>query len=312
MKAMVIEAFGGPEVLHFQDISTPHPHEHEVSIEVHYTSVNPVDWKIREGYLKSRLPHQFPLILGWDAAGVIAEVGSNVRNFKVGDPVYAYCRKPVIQEGTYAEYVCFDAAHVALKPSTISFAEAASIPLAGLTAWQALFDFCHLQENQSVLIHAGAGGVGSFAIQFAKLKNAIVYTTCSSRNFDYVKSLGADHIIDYTKEDFAEVIKEKLDTVIDTVGKETLKKSIPLVKEGGNFVTITEMLDHEVGEKNHIHAGFVFVRPNGTELMEIARLIDAGKVKIPALIEMPIQSANEALELSKAGHTRGKIVLKVK
>lgn len=312
MKAMVIDAFGGPEALHFQEMSTPHPNEHEVSIEVHYAAVNPVDWKIREGYLKSRLPHQFPLILGWDASGVIAEVGTNVRNFKVGDPVYAYCRKPIIQEGTYAEFVCFDAAHVAHKPTSISFAEAASVPLAGLTAWQALFDFCRLKENQSVLIHAGAGGVGSFAIQFAKLKNAVVYTTCSDINFDYVKSLGADYIIDYTKQDFTDVIKEKLDVVFDTVGKDTMKKSIPLVKRGGNFVTITEMIDSELGEKNHIHAGFVFVRPNGTELMEIAQLIDQGKVKIPALIEMPIERATEALELNKAGHTRGKIVLKIK
>ena len=309
---MVIEAFGGLETLRFQEMPRPRPQEHEVSIEVHYASVNPVDWKICEGYLKSRLPHQFPLILGWDAAGVVAEVGANVRNFKVGDPVFAYCRKPIIQEGTFAEYVCFDAAHVALKPLNITFKEAASVPLAGLTAWQALFDFCHLKKNQSVLIHAGAGGVGSFAIQFAKLKNAVVYTTCSNANYEYVKSLGADYIIDYTAQDFADAIKENLDIVFDTVGGETLKKSVSLVKQGGNLVTITEMIDSAIGEKNQIHAGFIFVRPNGSELMEIAQLIKENKIKIPALIEMPMQSANKALQVSKAGHTRGKIVLKIK
>lgn len=312
MKAMVIDAFGGPDTLHLQEVPKPTPEEHEVSIEIHYAAVNPVDWKIREGYLKSRLPHQFPLILGWDAAGIVAEVGANVRHFKVGDAVYAYCRKPIIQEGTYAEYVCVDAAHVALKPSSISFAEAASVPLVALTAWQALFDFCHLKPKQSILIHAGAGGVGSFAIQFAKSKHAVVYTTCSDCNHDYVRSLGADYIIDYNRQDFASAIKEKLDVVFDTVGGETLKKSFPLVKKGGTLVTITQMIDHEVGEKYDIHTGFVFVRPNGNELMEISRLIEKGAVKLPAITEMPFEQATEALEQSKSGHTRGKIVLKIK
>lgn len=312
MKAMVIDAFGGPDSLHLQEMPQPKPQEHEVSIAVHYASVNPVDWKIREGYFKSRLPHQFPLILGWDAAGMIAEVGANVRNFKVGDAVYAYCRKPIIQEGTYAEYVCFDAAHVAHIPSSISFAEAASVPLVGLTAWQGLFDFCHLSENQSVLIHAGSGGVGSFAIQLAKTKDTVVYTTCSSKNHDYVRSLGADYAIDYTNQDFASAINEQLDVVFDTIGGETLQKSIPLVKKGGTLVSIAQMIGPDVGEKHHIRAGFIFVRPNGTELAEIARLIEQGKIKIPPITEMPFERAKEALELSRTGHTCGKIVLKIK
>lgn len=311
MKALVMETFGGTEVLKFADVPTPKPQNNEVLIKIHYAGVNPVDWKIREGHLKDRLPHQFPLIPGWDAAGVIAEVGGNVHDFKVGDAVYAYCRKPIVQEGTYAEYIGLDASQVAPLPKNINFAQGATVPLAALTAWQALFDLCHLEENQSVLVHAGAGGVGSFAIQFAKLKNATVYTTCSSVNFDYVKSLGADYVIDYTKENYFDVIKEKLDIVLDFIGGKAVEKSAPLLKPKGHLVSIVQAVDPEISRKYAIDGRYLFVRPNGTQLKEIGELIEKGKVKIPTITELPFKEAIKAQELSKTGHTQGKIVLKI-
>lgn len=315
MKAMTIEAFGDAADLKMIDLPTPTPHEHEVLIKVEYAAVNPVDWKICKGYLQSAFPHQFPLIPGWDASGTISAVGKNVRTFKVGDPVYAYCRKPVVHEGTYAEFVAFDAMHVAKKPSNISFGEAAAIPLAALTAWQALFDFAHLKKGQSILIHAGAGGVGSFAIEFAKHAGAEVFTTCSEKNNPYVKKLGADHVIDYNKENFVNALKkikkEGVDIVFDTVGGSTLEQSYAAVKPGGTLVTIVQRLGPEAGEKLNIRTGFVFVRPDGIQLKEIAKLIEQGIVKIPEVKELTLKDAKQALKLSEAGHTRGKIVLKV-
>lgn len=312
MKALTFDAFGGTNVLKFADVPVPKPLDNEVLINIYYTSVNPVDWKIREGYLKERLPHEFPIIPGWDAAGVIKAIGKNVKNFKVGDEVYAYCRKPVVQAGTYAEYIAFDASHVALKPKNITFDESAAIPLVALTAWQALFDFCKLEENQSVLVHAGAGGVGSFAIQFAKLKNATVYTTCSAGNFDYVKSLGADYIIDYTKEKYADVIKEPLDVVLDFVGGDTVKESAPLLKPKGHLVSIVQAVDPEISKKYDINGHYLFVRPNGNQLKEIAKEIENGKVKPPAITIMSFEDAIKAQEQSREGHVQGKIVLKLK
>lgn len=315
MKAVVIEAFGGTDNLHIKDVPKPTPLEHEVLIQVEYTAVNPVDWKIREGMLKSRLPHEFPLIPGWDASGKIVGLGKNVRSFQVGDEVYAYCRKPVVKDGTYAEYITVDSSYVALKPKNISFSEAAAIPLVALTAWQAIFDFAKLKTSQSILIHAGSGGVGSFAIQFAKNAGCVVWTTCSSANADYVKKLGAAHVIDYTKNNFAEAIqkekKEGFDVIFDTIGGKTQKESIPLIKEGGVLVSIVEPPSPEIEKKYKIRAGFVFVHPDGHELGQIAKLIEKGKIQLPEIKEMDLKDCAKAQDLSREGHTRGKIVLKV-
>lgn len=316
MHAVVIESFGGLEELKLKDMPMPQIQDHEVLIGVEYAAVNPVDWKIREGYLESAFPHQFPLIPGWDAAGVIVSLGKHVKGLKVGDLVYSYCRKPVVHDGTYAEYIAVDAANVAKKPKNITFAEAAAIPLAALTAWQALFDFSHLKKGQTVLIHAGAGGVGGFAIQFAKYAGANVITTCSKKNFDYVKKLGADHIIDYTQEDFREAVrkiaKDGVDIAFDTVGGDTLAKSLEIVKKKGTLVTIVQRLGPEYGAKANVHTGFVFVRPNGQELENIAKLIESKIVKAPEIQEMTLRDAAKAQEISKTGHTRGKIVLKIR
>ncbi|MCB1113319.1 MAG: NADP-dependent oxidoreductase [Chlamydiia bacterium] len=315
MKAVVYEQFGGAEKLRMADLPIPKPADNEVQIRIHYTSVNPVDWKIREGFLSGRLPYEFPLTPGWDAAGVVTAVGKNVKHLKEDDEVYAYCRKDTVHEGTYAEYICFDAEHVALKPKKCSFAEAAAMPLTALTSWQALFDIGQLKKGQICLIHAGAGGVGSFAIQLAKWAGAEVITTCSQENFDYVKKLGATLAIDYHKDDFSEVIKKKypkgIDLVFEMIGGETMQKSARLLKKGGKIVGIVEKLDPDEAEKLGIESHYVFVRPNGEQLTEMAKLIDAKKIQSPFIEEMRLQDAASAQEKSKEGHTRGKIVLKV-
>jgi NADPH2:quinone reductase len=316
MKAMVIEDFGGPEQLKLADLPTPTPADDEVLIEVAYTSVNPVDWKIREGMLTDVFPHHFPLIPGWDAAGTVSALGSNATGFAIGEKVYAYCRKPEVQYGTYAEFVAVDRAAVAPMPTNLSFAEAATIPLTGLTSWQALFDFAGLKAGQKALIHAGAGGIGSLAIQFAKNAGASVITTASLGNHDYVKRLGADAAVDYASEDFAAAVTELepdgIDVVYDAAGGETQRRSYEVLKPGGVMVSIVDAPDGELAERYGVKAGFVFVEPNGAQLREIAGLIEAGKVKPAAIEEMNLEDAATAQERSKAGHVRGKIVLKIK
>lgn len=316
MKAMVIENFGGAEQLHLDDFPIPKPADNEVLIEIHYTAVNPVDWKIREGLLKGLMQHEFPMILGWDAAGIIADIGRNVTHLKKGDEVFAYCRKPVVKWGTYAEYVSFDADHVALKPKNISFAQAAAIPLVGLTAWQALFEFAKLKSGETILIHAGAGGVGSLAIEFARQAGAKVYTTASQENHGYVKKLGAHVAIDYRQDNFVEKIlslePQGIDVVLDCIGKKTLNDSFLVLKPGGRIVSIVEQVDQNLAAKYKVHGGFVFVQPSGKQLTQIAELINQGKVVAPNIEEMPFSSAASAQEKIRQGHTRGKIVLKVK
>lgn len=315
MKAIVIEKFGGVEQLKFKKLPKPVPTSNEVLIKMKYTAVNPVDWKIREGYLKDRMPHQFPIILGWDAAGIIEEIGSDVKEYKIGDAVYAYCRKSAIQWGTYAEYICVDHTSVALKPQSLSFAQAAAIPLVGLTAWQSLFDAGQLKSGEAVFIQAGAGGVGSMAIQFAKSMGSKVFTTASAVNHDYVKNLGADVVIDYNQEDFLQVIKKHLadgvDLACDFVGGESLQKTLQCVKKGGRLVSILEQIDPKVANQYGITAHYVFVQPSGTQLHLIAGLIDQGKVLSPDITEMRLEDAAIAQEKSKEHHVKGKIVLQI-
>lgn len=315
MKAVVFEDFGGAEKLRLTDLPAPKPADNEILIAIECTSVNPVDWKIREGMLKNRLPHEFPIIPGWDAAGTVKEVGKNVKNFKKGDKVYAYCRKPTIHWGTYAEFICVDAEHVAHMPKKLTSAQAAAIPLVGLTAWQALFEKAKLKKGETILIHAGAGGVGSLAIQFAKNFGAKVITTARENHHAYVKKLGADLAIDYTKEDFADKIKgvapQGVDVVFDMIGGDTLRDSLEVLKPKGRLVSIYEKLDPAKAKEKNIEASYLFVEPNGSQLKEIANLIDQGKVAAPAIEEFPLEKASMAQEKVKTGHTQGKIVLKV-
>jgi NADPH:quinone reductase-like Zn-dependent oxidoreductase len=316
MKAITIENFGDAKQIKISQVPTPMPTDNEVQIAVKDAAVNPVDWKICEGMLQSVLPHEFPIILGWDAAGVVTAVGKNVRNFKVGDQVYAYCKKPKVKWGTYAEYVCVDEKQVALKPQSLSFAEASSIPLGGLTAWQALFDIGKLKKGETVLIHGGSGGVGSIAIQLAKNTGAKVITTSSTKNHSYVKNLGADVAIDYSKENFVNRVKTEcpqgVDLVIDTIGGETCKSSMNIIKSNGRLVSIVEKFDPSTQWSNNIHCFSMFVQPNGSQLQQISDLVTQGKVSAPTIQEMNLEEAASALEKNRSGHTCGKIVLKIK
>jgi len=315
MKAMVIDRFGGSEVMRWTEVPTPSPAPGEVLIRIHATSVNPVEWKIREGGLAKLFPCTFPLILGWDAAGTIAALGEGVTTFAIGERVWAYCRKPDIQWGTYAEYVTMTAEAVAPMPANLSFAQASTIPLVGLTSWQTLFDVAEIRPGQTALIHAGAGGIGSLAIPLAKWAGATVISTARVANHDYVRGLGADHVIDYTAEDFVAATRAVapggVDFVFGTVGGEVLTRSYETVKPGGILVSITDKTDPGLAERLGIRVKYVFVQPNGAQLRRLAGLVDSGTLAAPEIEEMKLPQAAEALERSRAGHVRGKIVLMV-
>lgn len=315
MKAIALNEFGGIEVLKQIEAPDPHPEAGEVRIRIKAAGVNPVDAKIRKGYLQTRIPHQFPVIPGWDAAGVIDQVGAGVTSMKVGDEVYAYCRKPVVQYGTYAAYVVVPETSVAHKPVKASFEEAAAIPLAALTAWQCLFDAAGLQAGQTALIHAGAGGVGGFAVQLAKNRGARVISTGTVRNHAYIKLLGADEVVDYSVGDFREAVRNwcpaGVDVAYDTVGGEVQQRSADVVKKGGTLVSILAYENEEALKQKGIQTKYVFVSPNRGQLSELAALFDGGKLKVRLATTLPLEQAGEAHRIIETSRTVGKIVLKV-
>nr|WP_315424754.1 NADP-dependent oxidoreductase [uncultured Pedobacter sp.] len=308
MKAVRIHEFGGPEVLSIDEIPVPQPAPDEVLIKVHATSVNPVDWKIREGHRKVKFPGKLPLTLGWDVSGTIEALGEKVSAFRKGDEVYG--RPDPTKNGAYAEYIVVKANIISIKPTSIGHTEAAAVPLAGLTAWQALFDHGLLKPGQKVLIHAAAGGVGTYAVQFAKWKGAYVIGTASSTNIDFLKRLGADEVIDYKMEDFETALSD-VDLVIDTIGGETQLKSLTILKAGGRVITtLMPEFVAEARAKNVHLIGFM-AQSIPDQLTEIATLIDSGKVKPIIEKVLPFTSARQAQTESEQGHTRGKIVLQV-
>jgi NADPH:quinone reductase-like Zn-dependent oxidoreductase len=308
MKAVRIHAFGGPEELKLEEAPKPVPKSDEVLIKIFAAAVNPVDWKIRKGLRKEKFPTNFPLTLGWDVSGVIEEVGADVKTLKPGDAVYS--RPDPTKNGTYAEYVTVKANQVGLKPKSINHTQAAAVPLAGLTAWQGLFDHGHLKPGQKVLIHAASGGVGSYAVQFAKWKGAYVIGTTSTDNVDFVKSLGADEVIDYKKEKFEDRLNN-LDLVFDTLGGDTQKRSFRVLKNGGRLITtVKPETGDEVRTKN-IHVEGYLAQSYPEELKQIATLIDQGQVKPVIAKVFPLSEAAEAQRMSEEGHVVGKIVLQV-
>jgi NADPH:quinone reductase-like Zn-dependent oxidoreductase len=311
MKAIVIEEYGDKNVLVEKELETPKISENQVLVEMHATSINPIDWKVREGYLKDMLPFEFPIILGWDAAGVITETGSNVTDFKAGDRVFT--RPATTNRGTYAEYLAVDSNLLAKMPEEMSFEEAASIPLAGLTAWQCLVDFGNIQQGDKVLIHAGAGGVGIFAIQIAKSFGAYVATTASENNIDFLTSLGADEVINYKEKDFSEELTG-FDLVLDSMGGEIQSKSYKVLKENGKLVSIVQPPNEEEAASFNAKAGFVWLEPNGEQLQKLADLYVEGKVKpvIGKTFDFSEQSLKDAHDLSATHHARGKIVIRIK
>lgn len=315
MKAMGIRRYGGPEVIERLELDLPAPGPGEILVQIHAAGVNPADWKIREGLFKDRMPSEFPIVLGWDAAGVVEAVGKDVARVKSGDEIFAYCRKDKIHDGSYAEAILLNEIHLAPKPKNLSFEEAAAVPLAGLTAYQALFEATQLKAGETILIHAGAGGVGSFAIQLAKNAGARVLTTASARHHDYLRQLGADEILDYTQENFVSAAKrifpEGIDAVFDTVGGQTQLDSAEVLKPGGRLTSLLA-LNEDYFRQRGLQPHYVFVRPENSQLRKLGGLIEAGKLRVKLEKVFPLEEAAEAHRLIEAKHSQGKIVLKVK
>jgi NADPH2:quinone reductase len=313
MKAIAINEFGGRDKLQFMDLPMPEIKPGEILVKVKTAGVNPVDWKIREGYIKDLFPYEFPIILGWDAAGIVEQAGPEVTLFKEGDEIFAYCRKPMVQGGAYAEYIVLEEEHAAIKPKNTSFEEAASIPLAALTAYQSLFDAAKLQSGETVLIHAAAGGVGGFGVQLARDRGATVWGTASGHSSEYVQDLGGDRVVDYLQVDFREAVRSEypdgVDVVFDCVGGEVLQKSTDIVKKGGRLISI---VDDPAGlDRADIHSDFVFVAPNSSQLAELAQMVEQGRLKtsLSQVFPFGLEEARRAHELSESGRTRGKMVL---
>ena len=308
MKAVRLHEYGGPEVLKYEDAPMPEPAAGEVLVKVRAAGVNPVDWKVRAGYLKGFLNYGLPLIPGWDLSGVVESAGSGVTAWKKGDEVYS--RPDISRNGAYAEYIAVKATEVARKPKSLDHAKASAIPLAALTAWQALFDAGGLQPGQRVLIHAAAGGVGTFAVQLAHWKGAHVIGTASEKNHAFLKELGANETIDYGKVRFEDVVRD-VDLVLDAMAGETRDRSWKVIKKGGILVTILGQPSAEDAAKHGVRAAGVFVQPNQAELDQISGLVDSGKVKPIIEAVLPLKDAKRAHEMNQTLHTRGKIVLQV-
>lgn len=306
-KAVRIHQFGGTEVLSYEDAPVPAIQPDEVLVKIHASSINPVDWKVREGYLKDFIPHTFPLTLGWDFAGEVVAVGVDVSDWKPGAAVYA--RPDIGRDGAYAEYIAVRANEIAAKPASINWQEAAAVPLVALTAWQSLYEAANVQAGERVLIHAGAGGVGTFAIQLAKLRGAYVITTTSAKNSDLVEALGADEVIDYTQSDFSTL--RDIDVVFDTMGGEVQDKSWQTLKRGGRLVSIISQPSEEAAAQVGATPLFCFVQPSAAQLQSLATLIDAGKIKIIIDSVYPLKDIAAAHAKSTTGRTRGKIVIQV-
>lgn len=332
MKAMVIDRYGKVP-MRLAEMPTPEIDEYEVLADIHAASINPVDFKIRDGKVKLLVKYKMPLILGNDFSGVVAKVGAKVTRFKVGDEIYARPRKSKI--GTFAEFIAIHEDDIALKPKNLSFEEAASIPLIGLTSYQALIDILDLQKGQKILIQAGAGGVGTFAIQLAKLVGATVATTASEAGANLVKSLGADEVINYKTEKFEEILKN-YDAVFDTLGGEILERSFEVIRSGGKIVSVSGLPNARFGKeygsgffkallfsvashklttlekKHNAPYTFLFMKPSGEQLRIIANYMETGKIKPIIDRVLPFEDAQIAMEYVESGRAKGKIILKIR
>ena len=306
MKAVVVHQYGGPEVAKYEDTPRPEPKENEALVRVIACGVNPADPLIVSGKYAQQFGTHLPLIPGYDIAGVVEKTGSRVTKLKVGDAVYGY----PLMGGGWAEHAVVTEGEATPKPKSLSFLDAAAVPLAALTAWDALIDTAQLRAGQTVLIHGGSGGVGSFAIQIAKARGARVIATASSANQDLLKQLGADVAIDYTKQKFEDVARD-VDVVLDPVGRDTLARSYAVVKKGGIICTLVARPDPVQLEKFGIRGASIGVTPNAANLAEITKLIDDKKIKPIVTQVLPLSEGVKALEQAETHHTRGKIVLKI-
>jgi len=309
MKAIRVHAYGGQEVVRHEEVPVPVPGADEVLVRVHAASVNPVDWKTRSGGGQAeKIGERFPFVLGWDVSGAVEEVAPGVVDLAVGDEVFGLLRFP--QPGqTYAEYVAAPAHELAPKPRRLSHVEAAAMPLAALTAWQALFETGALEAGHTALVHAAAGGVGHLAVQLARWKGAGVVGTASGDNADFLRSLGAAPV-DYTRERFEDVVSE-VDLALVAVNGDVTDRSLGVVRRGGVLVSIRSEPSQEEAERLGVRAERVLVRPHGGQLAEISSLVDAGHVRPEVAAEFPLEEVDQAFELSESGHVRGKVVLRV-
>jgi len=332
MKAFAIEKYGN-NPLKLMDFPMPTVGEHDVMVEIYAASVNPVDFKLRDGKVKVLLQYDMPLIMGNDCAGVVTEVGSKVIRFKIGDEIYA--RVPKTRIGTFAEYIAIAEDAVALKPKNISFEEAASIPLVGLTSYQILHDVMKLKSGEKILIQAGAGGIGTFAIQLAKTLGAFVATTASDAGFELVKSLGADKVINYKSENFEDIL-QGYDAVYDTLGGESLEKAFEILKPGGKIVSVSgfpnarfarerklgflktfifSILTRKITKLEKLHDAtytFHFMSDSGTQLEIIRKLIEEEKIKPVIDKVFQFSETQDALNYSESGRAKRKVIIKLK
>ncbi|KJZ39331.1 MULTISPECIES: NADP-dependent oxidoreductase [Pseudomonas] len=333
MKAFIIERYGKKAALRATEIPEPELGKDDVFVQIHAAGVNPLDLKIRDGEFKMILPYRMPLILGNDLAGVVVRVGSGVQQFKAGDEVYA--RPDDNRIGAFAEFIAIDQGSLAIKPKGLTMEEAASIPLVGLTAWQALVEKANLKKGQKVLIHAGSGGVGTLAIQLAKHLGATVATTTSTANVEWVKRLGADIVIDYRKDDFEKILHD-YDVVLNSLGTETLEKSLRILKPGGKLISISgppdvdfaksaglsgflklvmRLLSYGIRKKakrRGVSYSFLYMRASGEQLRKITALIDSRAIRPVVDRVFPFESTPDALAYVETGRAKGKVIVKVK
>jgi NADPH:quinone reductase-like Zn-dependent oxidoreductase len=307
MKAITISSYGGPDVLELTEQPDPLVGPDYVLVRVRAASVNPVDYKIREGYLQGAFPSHLPLIPGWDVAGVVEQVGPAVTEYIPGDEVVGYVRKDTIEHGTYAELVAAHVRHLALRPTSVSFEQAAALPLAGLTAWQSV-DLTSVGKGDTVLVHAAAGGVGSFAVQIAVHRGARVLGTASERNHDYLRSLGAEPVT--YGEGLAERVRglapDGVDAVVDYIGGESLEMSPRVVKNPERIVSVVDAATVKA-----VGGQYAFVRPDPRHLAELATLVDDGVLRIELARTFPLAQAADAQRLVEEGHVRGKVAISV-
>ncbi|MDF2832624.1 NADP-dependent oxidoreductase [Chryseobacterium indoltheticum] len=333
MKAFSISRYKKESPLELVDLPEPIVKDHEVLVEIHAASVNLLDSKIKSGEFKLILPYKMPLVLGHDVAGIIVKTGAKVKNFKMGDEIYS--RPSDFHIGTFAEFISIDEKDIALKPKNLSMEEAASIPLVGLTAWQALIEQSNVQKGQKVFIQAGSGGVGTFAIQLAKYLGATVATTASEKSFEVLKNLGADVLIDYKTQDFEDALID-YDFVLNSQDNKTLEKSFEVIKPGGKIVSIsgpptpvfaeehrlpwyvklaTRFLSSKIrkrAKKQNVNYSFLFMTANGKQLSEITHLIESGKIKPVIDKVFAFEKTNDALQYIESGRAKGKVVIKMK
>ncbi|HET9299531.1 MAG TPA: NADP-dependent oxidoreductase [Candidatus Polarisedimenticolaceae bacterium] len=310
---MAIQAFGGPEQLRLVDLPDPSPGPGEVLIQIVASGVNPVDWKLVAGHLKEAFPYRFPLVPGWECAGKVEAIGPGVETFRKGDKVWAYARKPELHHGTYGELITLASEAVAIVPKKLLFEEAAGVPLTGLTSWQTLRLQGDVKEGAVVLVHAAAGGLGHLAVQIARAAGARVVGPTSSRNREFVLGLGAEEIVDYTRENFVEGVRrlypEGVDVVLDTMGGEIQTRSLALLKPGGRLVSVISPPDPALCQAHGVRPDYVFVEPSGEQLRALSALVEKGQLKPHVSKIYPLADAAAALRESAAGHVRGKLVL---